>query len=41
MADTNDEFTENDKFAVAKSAAAIHNDDNKFRLTSKAALMQV
>lgn len=41
MADVNEKLTENEKFVEIQSAKAIQNDDNKFKLTSKAALMQV
>lgn len=37
----NAKLTENEKFVVVKAAEAIQNDDNKFKLTSRAALMQV
>lgn len=37
----NEELTEDEKFVAIKSAEAIQPDDNKFKLTSKAALMQV
>lgn len=41
----NEKLTENEKFVAIKSAAANHDDDdatnNKFKLTSRAALMQV
>lgn len=41
MADVNEKLTENEKFLAIKSAEAAPNDDNKFKLNSKAALMQV
>lgn len=37
----NEKLTEDEKFVVVKAAEAIQNDDNKFKLTSRAALMQV
>lgn len=36
-----EKLTEKEKFVVVKAAEAIQNDDNKFKLTSRAALMQV
>lgn len=43
-ANANEDSAENEKFAVinsAEAAQAFESDDNKFRITSKAALMQV
>lgn len=43
MVDINEKLTqsEKEKFVAIKAAAAIQNDDNKFGLTKRAALMQV
>lgn len=41
MADVNEKLTESANFVTIKSAVAKQHDDNKFKLTSRAALMQV
>lgn len=42
MADVNEKLTENEMFVAIKSAEAVQNsDNNKFKLTSKASVMQV
>lgn len=41
MADINEKLTQSEKFVAIKATLAIQNDDNKFELTTRAALMQV